>query len=70
MGAIFPPGATGSTGSQPNSTWRQFSFLLHALQQAIEPVLPLRQILDNWNQLATELNEAPRQRIGMIVNIG
>jgi hypothetical protein len=40
------------------------------MQQAIEPALPLRQILDNWNQLATELNEAPRQRIGIIVNIG
>lgn len=39
------------------------------MQQAIEPVLPLRQILDNWNQLATELNEAPRKRIGATVNI-
>jgi hypothetical protein len=40
------------------------------MQQAIEPALPLRQILDNWNQLATELNEAPRQRLGTTVNIG
>jgi hypothetical protein len=42
---------------------------LHAIQQAIEPVLPLRQILNNWNQLATELNEAPRKRMGIMVNI-
>jgi hypothetical protein len=57
-----------SPGERPNSAWRQFSFLLHAIQQAIEPVLPLRKILVDWNQLSAELNEAPRKRLNTMMN--
>jgi hypothetical protein len=42
---------------------------MHAIQQAIEPVVALRQILESWNQLAAELNEAPRKRVGNMVKI-
>jgi hypothetical protein len=43
---------------------------MHAIQQAIEPPLPLREILDDWNQISAELNEAPRKRLGIMVNNG
>jgi hypothetical protein len=65
FGHDFSNVASGSTSSQPISAWRQFRFLLHAIRQAIEPVLPLRQILGNWNQLAAEVNEAPRRRMAL-----
>ncbi len=61
-GAIFPPGATKSPKSNPNSAWRHFSFLLHAIQQALDPTVPLAHVLHNWNQIAADLNEATRNR--------
>jgi hypothetical protein len=44
------------------SAWRVFSFLLHQIQQAIEPVIPLQQVLKNWNQIETDLKERSRTR--------
>jgi hypothetical protein len=44
------------------SAWRVFNFLLHQIQQAIEPVIRLQQVLENWNQIETDLNERSRTR--------
>ncbi len=44
------------------SAWRVFSFLLHQIQQAIEPVIPLQQVLKNWNQIEADLRERSRKR--------
>jgi hypothetical protein len=48
--------------SQPTSPWREFNFALHQIQQAIEPLLDLRQAVSNWNEIAWALAEAPRTR--------
>jgi hypothetical protein len=36
---------------------------LHAIQRAIEPALPLREVLDHWNQIEMDLRERKRHRI-------
>jgi hypothetical protein len=36
---------------------------LHAIQRAIEPALPLREVLDHWNQIEMDLRERKRYRI-------
>jgi hypothetical protein len=36
--------------------------MLHALQEAIEPPIPLQQIVGHWNQLEMDLREPSRKR--------
>ena len=45
-----------------NSRWREFSFALHQTQQAIEPALALRRIIDQWHTIAYDLAEPSRKR--------
>lgn len=47
---------------QPQSVWREFNFMLHQIQRAIEPTLPLCEVLDSWNDIAQSLAESPRNR--------
>jgi hypothetical protein len=58
----FPPGATFSKETRERSEWREFAFALHQVQNAIEPSLPLTQVLNGWNRLATSLAESHRNR--------
>jgi hypothetical protein len=62
LGAIFPPGATGSHTHGNGSAWRVFSFALHAVQHAVEPAIPLQSVLHHWRQLEADLREGKRQR--------
>jgi len=39
---------------------------LHAIQQAIEPALPLQDVLNHWNQLAADLRERSRHRVPQV----
>jgi len=36
--------------------------MLHQVRRAVDPRLPLRQVLDAWPQLCRRLAEAPRKR--------
>ena len=47
---------------QLRSEWREFAFALHQIQDAIEPDLPLIQVLTEWNRLAAALAESHRKR--------
>ena len=60
----FPPGATFSKETRERSEWREFAFALHQVQNSIEPNLPLTQVLNEWNRLATSLAECHRNRAG------
>jgi hypothetical protein len=44
------------------SDWREFAFALHQVQDAIEPDIPLTHVLTQWNRLAVDLAESPRNR--------
>lgn len=65
----FPPGATFSKDTRERSEWREFGFALHQIQDAIEPRLPLTQVLNGWNRLATALAEPHRNRAAQDRNL-
>jgi hypothetical protein len=62
MRVFFPPGDMSWNKKQPQSVWREFNFLLHQIQRAIEPALPLHEVLGSWNDIAQALAEKPRNR--------
>lgn len=62
MLAPFPPGATGLFQKQVKSLWREFAFMLHQIQEAIEPAISLNKVLQHWQLLAKDLAERSRSR--------
>lgn len=62
MQVLFPPGDTSWRNQRPQSPWREFAFVLHQIQRAIEPALPLADVIDDWNEISKSLAEPPRQR--------
>jgi len=62
MPARFPPGATASQSRPVASRWREFLFAFHQLTHAIQPVLSLRYLIENWTHIAAQLAEPPRIR--------
>ena len=52
--------------AQPHSAWRDFKFVLNQVTRAIEPTLPLAQVLDEWNEISQSLAERPRQRLSQL----
>lgn len=51
------------------SEWREFAFALHQIQQAIEPDIPLRRIIEHWDEIATALAEPSRKRVPQVRNL-
>jgi len=47
---------------QPQSAWREFNFAFNQVKRAIEPHLPLEDMISNWNDIAKLLAERPRTR--------
>jgi hypothetical protein len=48
--------------TQPQSAWREFNFAFNQVKRAIEPHLPLEDMISNWNDIAKLLAERPRTR--------
>jgi hypothetical protein len=48
---------------QRRSEWREFSMMLHQVQQAIEPPLDLATLCQRWPNVAASLAERPRKRV-------
>jgi hypothetical protein len=44
------------------SRWREFAFVFHEIQRAIEPACGLEQMLKKWPEIQTDLAEASRKR--------
>lgn len=59
---IFPPGVTAWERDKTKSEWREFAFMLHMIQQAIEPNLSLKKVISGWNELSSALAESSRMR--------
>jgi hypothetical protein len=59
---IFPPGDTQTNQTPQRSCWREFAFMLHQLQQAIEPLLLIKNIIADWIDIRKNLAEKPRKR--------
>lgn len=45
-----------------SNLWREMSFALHLLKQAVNPRLSLGQCLENWGNISRNLAEPPRKR--------
>ena len=58
----FPPGDISWKNTQPQSSWREFNFAFNQVKRAIEPHLPLEDMISNWNDIAKLLAERPRTR--------
>lgn len=61
MQALFPPLDTVYKG-KTRSYWREFEFMLHQIQIAIEPALTLKQTIEQWSAIKSDLAEASRIR--------
>ena len=57
MQAHFPPVDTIYEG-KTRSYWREFEFMFHQVQIAIEPTLTLRQAIEQWPVIKKDLAEA------------
>jgi hypothetical protein len=44
------------------SPWREFAFVFRQVTQAIIPQLGLGKMIQQWQQIAEKLKEAPRKR--------
>ena len=53
---------------QPQSQWREFAFVLHQVQSAIEPKLSLEKVLSEWNSFSKALAENSRKRRPQMAN--
>ena len=60
---LFPPGDMTWRQRRPHSAWRDFKFALNQTKRAIEPALPLAQMIENWNAISQSLAEPPRRRM-------
>lgn len=61
---LFPPGGTPCDPTDvETSLWRETSFALHLIRQAVNPRLDLAQCVENWAEISKELAESPRKRI-------
>jgi hypothetical protein len=47
---------------QNQSHWREFEFMLHQLRRAVDPRLPLHEVIEYWPEICRRLAEAPRKR--------
>lgn len=64
---MFPPGGT-CPPDRTRSHWREFGFALHQLQQAIEPRLPLRNVIERWPDIEHALAERHRNRLPQLIS--
>jgi len=61
----FPPGAIHFKSNAPRSPWREFAFILHQIQRAVEPGLSLAGAIVDWPRLARSLSEPSRVYPGL-----
>lgn len=70
MGAIFPPGDTRfDLSDREPCLWREMSFALHLISQAVNPLLRLSDCLGRWNHIAADLAEPHRQRNSQLTGL-
>ena len=46
--------------------WRETSFALYLIKQAINPPLQIMECIENWKKIQNKLSENPRNRKGFI----
>ena len=51
-----------SASSKARSHWREFAYVFHDIQRAIEPPCGLGQTLEAWDEIQRDLAESCRKR--------
>jgi hypothetical protein len=55
----FPPGGIHFKANAPRSRWREFAFILHQIQRAVEPGLSLAGVIGNWPDWRVDFRNLP-----------
>lgn len=63
---VFSP---GDIQSNETNLWRETSFALHLIKQAVDPRLGLKKCIRNWKKIAKYLSENQRNRQGYVENM-
>lgn len=62
-GAFFPPGDIHCDDiDREASLWRELSFALHLVRQAVNPPIAISECIGQWRYIANTLAEPPRRR--------
>ena len=62
-GAFFPPGGIPFDDTDREaSLWRELSFALHLVRQAVNPPVGITKCIGQWDDIANDLAEPPRRR--------
>ena len=64
--SLFPPGDTPCHKDRNHSPWRDFKFALNQVTRAIEPALPIAQMIDHWHAISAGMAEPPRKRTSQV----
>jgi hypothetical protein len=59
----------GDIQSNETNLWRETSFALHLIKQAVNPILGLKKCIKNWRNIAKYLSENQRNRKRYVDNI-
>ena len=62
MQILFPPGDMIWQHDRPQSRWREFRFVINQIKRAIEPHIPLSELIAGWNDISVSLSERERRR--------
>ena len=68
MRLLFPPGDISWKNNKPQSAWREFNFAYNQIKRAIEPQLPLEEMIERWNSISKLLAECSRKRNSQLSN--
>jgi hypothetical protein len=44
------------------SPWKEFAFMIHQIQRAIEPEMTLNYAINHWSYISKDLANPPRKR--------
>jgi hypothetical protein len=70
-GVFFPLGDTHcDEDDREASLWRELSFAMHLVRQAVSPPLNLTECVENWREIAHDLAESPRERSYQMAALG
>lgn len=52
----------GDIQFKETNLWRETSFALHLIKQTVNPILGLKECIQNWKNIAKKLSENTRNR--------
>ncbi len=60
---FFPRGDTQLSCNGNISDWRELSLALHLIKQAVNPVLGMKKMLNNWREISNTFQEKRTRKL-------